>query len=97
MQGHATLLGIFGIIAMVAILLLYKNFTNFFQKCAIGLIFGGIMGNTIDRFWHKYVIDFICVDLKFYQWPAFNIADSALCIGAIIFLFTFFAKPQEAN
>jgi len=42
---------------------------------------GGIIGNALDRLMHGHVIDFLDVDLQFYRWPTFNVADSAIVIG----------------
>jgi signal peptidase II len=52
-----------------------------FTLWGIGLILGGAIGNGIDRLWLGQVIDFIDVHWYNYHWPAFNIADSAICIG----------------
>jgi signal peptidase II len=53
---------------------------------ALNLILGGALGNVIDRLYYGYVIDFI--DLYYQQWhfPAFNLADSAITIGAFIIM-----------
>ena len=48
------------------------------------LILGGAAGNLIDRLVHGYVIDFIDVYYHAWHWPAFNIADSAITIGALL-------------
>lgn len=57
------------------------------QHFALGLIFSGAVGNLIDRSRYGEVIDFIDVHWYQYHWPAFNIADSAICIGvALMFL-----------
>ena len=53
---------------------------------ALSLILGGALGNFIDRLVHGYVIDFILLHYERWEWPAFNIADSAICIGAILLL-----------
>ena len=50
------------------------------MKISLGLMLGGMMGNLIDRLRSGYVTDFI--DFSF--WPAFNIADSAVVVGAVI-------------
>lgn len=50
------------------------------------LFFGGALGNLIDRIRFGQVIDFIDVHWGNLHWPAFNIADSALCVGAGLFL-----------
>jgi signal peptidase II len=80
---------------MVAMVVCWKYFRTTVQKILASLIFGGILGTTIDRIFRGHVIDFIALDLKFYRWPTFNIADSAICIGTIILLFTFQKKPQK--
>ena len=48
------------------------------------LILGGAAGNLTDRLIHGYVIDFIDVYYHNWHWPAFNIADSAITIGAVL-------------
>jgi signal peptidase II len=50
----------------------------------LGLILGGIIGNLIDRLWFGGVTDFISIG----WWPAFNIADSALVVGVILFAYS---------
>lgn len=49
------------------------------------LFFGGAAGNFLDRIIHGEVMDFIDIHFKGYHWPAFNVADSALTVGAIFF------------
>lgn len=51
---------------------------------ALSLILGGAIGNFIDRLNFGYVVDFIQVYYKTWYWPAFNIADSAICVGAVV-------------
>lgn len=54
--------------------------------CAIGLIIGGALGNVIDRLRFGGVIDFLYFHLGSWYWPAFNLADSAICIGVVVML-----------
>ena len=49
---------------------------------ALALILGGAVGNVIDRLWHGYVVDFIQVHHRGWYFPAFNLADSAITLGA---------------
>src|SRR3989344_9013386 len=53
---------------------------------ALMLVLGGALGNLTDRLIHGYVIDFIDVYYATWHWPAFNVADSAITIGAVILL-----------
>jgi signal peptidase II len=48
------------------------------------LVLGGALGNLLDRLIHGYVIDFIDVYYGTWHWPAFNVADSAISIGAVL-------------
>jgi signal peptidase II len=66
------------------------------EAASLALIIGGAIGNVIDRFIHGYVIDFIDVYVSSYHWPAFNIADSAICVGAVLLIVdSFRSKPEQ--
>lgn len=56
------------------------------QAIALSLVLGGAIGNLIDRLIHGYVIDFIDVYYEQLHWPAFNIADSAIALGAAVLI-----------
>lgn len=53
-------------------------------KIGFALIVAGAIGNIIDRLRYGYVIDFLDFYYKSYHWPAFNVADSAICVGVAI-------------
>ncbi len=56
------------------------------QLVALALVLGGALGNLWDRMAHGFVVDFIQLHYGGYYWPAFNIADSAICVGAAILI-----------
>jgi len=56
------------------------------RAAALALVLGGALGNVIDRIWHGYVIDFIQVHYHGWYFPAFNVADSAITIGAAMLI-----------
>lgn len=60
------------------------------QLMALSLILAGALGNLLDRIILGHVIDFIDVYYKHHHWPIFNLADSAICIGALLLLFDAF-------
>ena len=66
---------------------------------ALGLVLGGGLGNLIDRVSLGYVVDFISWHYNDWYWPAFNIADSAICVGAVLLVWDSFfgesSKQQE--
>jgi len=53
----------------------------------MGLQLGGAIGNLIDRIRHGAVTDFLDFYIKQYHWPAFNVADSAICVGMGVFIY----------
>jgi signal peptidase II len=57
-----------------------------FFGAALALIFGGAIGNLIDRLRFGEVVDFLDVYVGYLHWPTFNVADSAVTVGVIIFL-----------
>ena len=59
---------------------------RYWFACALALILGGAVGNVIDRIMYGYVVDFIDIYYQGWHWPAFNIADSAISIGAVMVL-----------
>jgi len=61
---------------------------------ALSLVLGGAVGNLIDRVAYGYVIDFLDVYYKDWHWPAFNIADSAICVGVFLMLLESFGIGQ---
>lgn len=65
----------------------YKTPESFrFLTAALSMVFGGAVGNLIDRFRMGFVIDFLDVYVGKYHWPAFNVADSAITVGVVIFI-----------
>jgi signal peptidase II len=69
------------------IYLLKKNPGERLMSWALTLILGGAIGNVIDRILYGHVIDFLDVYVGGWHWPAFNIADSAICVGAVLFVY----------
>ena len=64
---------------------------------ALAMVLGGAIGNVIDRIYLGYVVDFIEVYYSDYYWPAFNIADSAITVGAILLIIDAFWLNQPEN
>ena len=65
-------------------------------KIGLGLIIGGAIGNIIDRGVYGAVMDFLDIHIGNYHWPAFNIADSCITIGAIILVIdSLFSQKQN--
>lgn len=76
-------------VALVFLLAIRRHFTHVGRtpRIALGLLIGGISGNLMDRLLYGHVIDFLSFYIGKFQWPAFNVADSAICIGVGLYLF----------
>ena len=59
------------------------------------LILGGAIGNLYDRISYGYVIDFIYLHINEFYWPAFNVADSAISLGVLLFLYGSFKSYKK--
>ncbi|MDI6734763.1 MAG: signal peptidase II [bacterium] len=75
-------------VGIIFILLLRLKTINLWITLSFGLILGGAVGNLWDRIWLGGVVDFIDIGYKNYRWPAFNLADSMICVGVLMLLVT---------
>ncbi|HWI40619.1 MAG TPA: signal peptidase II [Verrucomicrobiae bacterium] len=77
---------IISVVAIAVIIAVYRRLHDdqWTAAFALSLIFSGAIGNLIDRFRLGEVIDFIDVHWYEHHWPAFNIADSAICVGVFL-------------
>ena len=79
----------FSIVAMIAVVLLlvmlFRNTKDRFLSLGFVLVLAGAIGNLIDRIMLGAVVDFILIHWRDFRWPAFNVADSCITIGAASF------------
>ena len=88
-------IGALGVLAALATRLLPEG--GLVAAVAIGMIFGGAAGNLIDRARFGAVVDFLDFYWRGWHWPAFNVADSAICVGvALLALRMLTASPPQA-
>lgn len=80
------ILATLGIIITIILIIWLGRINQAHIAIALGLIIGGAMGNIIDRIVNGAVADFLDFHIANYHWPAFNLADSAITIGAIILI-----------
>lgn len=71
--------------------------TQAWLAVALALVLGGAIGNLWDRVTLGYVVDFIDVYYQQNHWPAFNIADSAICVGAVILVIDSLRGDRNSN
>ncbi|MFN2419876.1 MAG: signal peptidase II [Gemmatimonadota bacterium] len=93
---------IFLVLAVAAsMLVLYLYLTTApgerLQRIALGLILGGALGNIVDRIRWNMVVDFIQVGVGGHYWPIFNLADSAVTVGAVLLGYTYLFRPSRSS
>ncbi len=72
-----------------------KRATSWWLGCALALVLGGAIGNLIDRLMLGYVVDFVLVHWQEHYFPAFNVADSAISVGAAAWIGNMFLSGQS--
>jgi signal peptidase II len=88
--------------AFIGIIVAYKRgaFVDQLSRWGAALLLGGILGNVTDRLVHGYVVDFLLFDLHVRwanPWPAFNVADSAICTAVGLFLIASFRSEKKKS
>ena len=72
-----------------------KTFLEKLFCVSLSLILGGALGNLWDRISLGYVVDFLDFHYGGYHWPAFNVADSAICVGALLLILESFKHKEK--
>ena len=95
-SGKSTMLALLALSTLAAIFFWRKSLglRVLPVQISFGLLCGGIVGNLIDRMVHHHVIDFLDFHFGNYTYPTFNVADSGICIGVIIYLWYSFRSPS---
>ncbi|HEX7216735.1 MAG TPA: signal peptidase II [Methylomirabilota bacterium] len=88
-------IGALGILAMVGLRMLPAG--GWLTPVALGMIFGGAVGNLIDRARFGAVVDFLDFYWRGYHWPAFNVADSAITVGVALLAFQMLRAPSPSR
>ena len=80
---------------LIVFYLIKSNPRNLILAGSLTLIFGGAVGNLIDRLRFGAVVDFLDVYVGTTHWPAFNVADSAITVGAILMIWEMIVNRKE--
>lgn len=99
MSGRNGFFVVLSIVATAVIFVLNRRgaFRDALSRWGAGLLLGGIFGNVSDRLAHGHVVDFLLFYLRLpyaNPWPAFNVADSCICIAVALFLIASFREER---
>lgn len=96
--GHTLWLSLFTLILSLVFLGMLIRAKHLLQQVSLLLIVSGALGNLIDRLRFGAVIDFIDIHVAGHHWPAFNAADSFICLGvALLLIYTLFYEPTTSS
>jgi signal peptidase II len=91
-----TLWGVSAIAVGAVLYFLFREYyASFWGRLSLSLILGGAFGNAIDRVVYGHVVDFLDFYYGTYHWPAFNVADSAISVGAVILICLTLFSPNS--
>jgi signal peptidase II len=95
-SGQSVLLALLAAGTLVAIFFWRRTLglKDGYAQICFGLLCGGVVGNLIDRLAHGHVVDFIDLHFGSYVYPTFNIADSGICVGVLLYLWQSLRTPQ---
>ncbi|MCC6414510.1 MAG: signal peptidase II [Opitutaceae bacterium] len=98
LTGKSTLLAAIAIITLAGIYFFRSSLglRDRLAQIAFGLLCGGIVGNLVDRIQHQHVVDFLDFHFGSYVYPTFNVADSAICVGVVLYLWHSFKTAPTA-
>lgn len=87
-HGNLGIIVLSGVSLLVSVFLLYWMYheTSRLKVISLGLIIGGALGNVADRIRFGAVMDFLDFHYQSHHWPAFNLADTFICVGACILI-----------
>ncbi len=91
------LLGVLTLSVVAGLLWWLKHARRGVVMLGLGLIIGGAAGNLIDRLLYGAVVDFLLLHAGRWQWPAFNVADSAITVGVVLLLWDSLFGPKESR
>ena len=96
--GHLWL-SLLSVVMLVLMVVFRKSFLSdsLIDRICMGFIAGGIVGNLIDRVRLQYVVDFLDFYWRDHHFPAFNVADSAICIGVALYAVSQFLVARKAG
>ncbi len=88
-------LGLVSFFISFYIIYLLRKSKEIVEKIALSLILAGAIGNGLDRVIREHVVDFIDISLNNFHWPAFNIADSSITLGGIVYFWLIIFKKNQ--
>ncbi|MCF7689530.1 MAG: signal peptidase II [Cephaloticoccus sp.] len=98
LTGKSSLLAFVAVATLFAIYLWRQalGLRDRLAQVAFGLLCGGIIGNLVDRIQHQHVVDFLDFHFGSYVYPTFNVADSGICVGVLLYMWhSLIAQPRQ--
>jgi len=95
-RHNAVILTVLSLVIVAAMLVWLRRSADALLSTGLGLIIGGALGNVVDRIRFGAVADFVYFHVGGFDWPAFNLADAAISVGAVMLVAdALFARPNS--
>ncbi len=97
--GYHVLLVALSFVVLVVLIVYRRSFLtdSLVHRLSLGMMIGGIIGNLLDRIRLQYVVDFLDFHWQTHHFPAFNVADSAICIGVGLYMLSVLFAPKPES
>ena len=96
--GYSWVLMLIGLAAAIVLVWFFRAIAEAWREryYALAIVLSGIIGNTLDRFYHGVVVDFIHVHwYNVWHYPVFNVADMAICCGVCVLFLSVFLRKSD--
>jgi signal peptidase II len=99
LSGFSGLLVVFSVVMLLFLIVFRRHFMtdSLVHRIAVSLMIAGIVGNLVDRIRLGHVVDFLDFYWRNHHFPAFNVADSAICTGVGLYMLSQFLSPGQAG
>lgn len=98
-HGYGVVLFAVGMVVIAAAIWFLRKLCDGYAEryIAVLMVLSGVIGNSIDRIWRGEVVDFLDFYIKNHHWPAFNVADCAICIGVGLYTLSVLVRPAPED
>ena len=96
LADHTAFLTVASLLVMAVLIWRFEAMVQGWREraAALSILMGGVAGNLVDRIFRQEVVDFIDLHFRGYHWPAFNVADAAICVGIGLYVISVFWRDE---
>lgn len=99
LSDYSWLLLVVSVVVLILVVVFFRSLAEGWPEryLALALVVSGVIGNCVDRVWRGAVVDFLDFYVGKHHWPAFNVADSAITVGVVLYSISCLFRPQKPS